>query len=350
MDKSKKEIASIAKRFIEFAERECKNNSPLYYQLSHDISEEEELLQLASNCRSRQPIPNLFLGAIHYLLLGSPEEELAHYYPSISKKDIESIPIDLVKSFCLKHEASIIPLLKNRIVQTNGINRTAYLMPIFSSLFPPYESVTLVDIGTSSGLTLNLDLYKYHYQQGDSFGKSKVKIHSDIRAGSLPKFDAMVSVKRKIGIDQNPLDLKITDNAHWLKALIWPDMLERFERMEAAIEVAQHSNIEFQKASTNQEFKAIIDQIPEHENLIIYHTHVLYQFTQEERRDFRKMLDEIGQKRDLYYLAVEANSIFDKEDYFGKGAKIELTAFQAGEKNSKILASTNGHGTWIKWL
>lgn len=351
--------SKIATVFQTFAERECKNVSPLYYQLSLDMMEETDLLQLAAHARQGQPIPNLFYGAIHYLLLQSEATELANaytdqtslrqLYPSISKRASPGIPIDLIKDFCQRREAEIVALLSQRIVQTNAINRTAYIMPIVSSLFPSDVPINLVDIGTSSGLTLNFDNYQYNYGEGRQWGSSEVKIKSEVLGGTLPSFPTMARVKRKIGIDQNPLDLKDEENGNWLKALIWPDSEERFIRMEAAITAAKTSDVALYKADQPAAFQSIIDTVPKMEGLLVYHTHVLYQFTMAQRQAFRQMLDEVGQYRDFYYLAVEANRVFDGLIDDKPGVKIVLTHYQAGKKMATILGETNGHANWIKW-
>ncbi len=334
--------------FRRFAERECKNVSPLYYDLALNISAERDLLQLASHCQQRQPIPNLFLASIHFLLLKSTKEDLADFYPSIRKNNATAIPIKLVKDFCLKHRKEIIGLLETRMVQTNAINRTAYIMPILSSEFRNKGALTVIDIGASSGLNLNFEHYEYHLDNRKIYGNSSVKIKSRFLEGQLPEFDEIIPVKRKIGIDQNPLDLRLEDNALWLKALIWPDQLERFERMKAAIELSQKFPVELIRAGGVDDFKTIIRSIPPSDPLVIYHTHVLYQFTKEERKAFREMLDEIGHQRNFKYLAVEGAVVFDKK-IDDKGIIVELTSFSEGKKNSKIVATTNGHAKWIKW-
>lgn len=339
----------IAEIFLRFAERECKSTSKVYYQLATAIAQEESLLQLANHRRNRQPIPNLFLGAIHYLLLKNPEEKLAAFYPSINPKTSSPIPIELLKELCQRRRAEIIELLQTRIVQTNAINRTAYLMPILSAAFPEDTPINLVDIGTSSGLTMNFDQYQYNYNDLKTFGKSRVIIRSKIIEGVLPKFKKIISVKRKIGIDQNPLDLTIEDNALWLKALIWPDLRARFLRIKHAIALRQTSNLQLVKANTISAFKSILLKLPKDEPLVVYHTHVLYQFNPKERQEFRAMLDEIGQERNFKYLAAEGNSIFDRIDYLEKVVLVELTTYQAGKKESKVVAQTDGHATWIKW-
>lgn len=341
--------SKIAAVFKEFAERECQNVSPLYYQLSLDMTQETSLLQLAAHARQGQPIPNLFYGAIHYLLLQSEGEELANYYPSINKRSGARIPIHLIKDFCQRREEEMMQILSHRIVQTNAINRTAYLMPIVSSLFPADVPINLVDIGTSSGLTLNFDRYQYSYGDHLEWGNSEVKIKSEILAGQLPSFQEIANIKRKIGIDQNPLDLKEGENGNWLKALIWPDSEARFIRMEAAIAAAKNSTIELYKADQPDTFQSIISTVPKTEGLMVYHTHVLYQFKAVQRQAFRQMLDEVGQDRDLYYLAVEANRVFDGLIGDTPGIKIVFTKYQSGKKTTTLLGETNGHANWIKW-
>lgn len=341
--------SKIASVFQTFAERECQNVSSLYYQLSLDVTEEPDLLQLAAQVRQGQPIPNLFFGAIHYLLLQSEAEELATYYPSIKPGTNPRIPIHLIKDFCQRRAAEIVPILKQRIVQTNAINRTAYLMPIVASLFSSDTPVNLVDIGTSSGLTLNFDRYQYDYGDHLQWGNSEVKVKSKILVGQLPAFPKMANIKRKIGIDQNPLDLKKEENGNWLKALIWPDSGARFVRMNAAIAVAKSSNVELHKADQSDAFLSIINTVPKTEDLLVYHTHVLYQFTVAERQAFRGMLDVVGQYRDLYYLAVEASRVFDELLDGKTGVRMVLTTYKGGKKTTTLLGETNGHANWIKW-
>lgn len=333
--------------FKRFAERECKEVSPFYYDLATKIAEDEELITIASYCKRRQPIPNLFLASVHYLLLKNTSAELAKYYPSITKEYKQNLPFNLFKDFCLENKKAIIALEQSKIVQTNALNRTAYLMPILSHLFSD-KAINIIDIGTSAGLTLNMDKYEYHYNGNHSFGKSSLKIKSEIREGFLPKFSRPVKFHRKIGIDQNPLDLKISANSNWLKALIWADRTERLERIEQAILIARQEAINFRTASSITEFETIIQEQEESIPLVIYHTHVLYQFTQAERESFWQLIDKIGSKRDLTYLATEGNAVF-KTDYGVQGTLVELTEYKAGVKNRRIVAETNGHANWMKW-
>ena len=59
----------IANLFRNFSIKECKGSSDLYEYLSMKIAEDEEVLTLSSYAQVGQPVPNLLLGAVHYLLL-----------------------------------------------------------------------------------------------------------------------------------------------------------------------------------------------------------------------------------------------------------------------------------------
>ena len=345
-------LERLSKIFIHFAENQCKNRSPLYYHLSKAVSEDKTVLSIAAQCQERQPYPNLLFAAVHYLLLQSPSEKLAAYYPSLHADPKGFIPFDLFKSFCLENKAAIIEIEKTRIVQTNPINRTSYLMPIFSSYFDGVSDVTLIDIGASSGLNLNMDLYEYELTHDDKlfkFGRSPVKIKTEIKDGKTPDLKNIISIKQKIGIDQNPLDISIIEKGLWLKALIWPDHRARFKRMDAAIKVGQTSDINLIKGQSLKDFRKVIESIPSNEPLAVYHTHVLYQFKKEERIAFRAMLDEIGQNRDFLYLATEGAIIFDEPNP-PKEVWVKLTDYKKGQKTSSLKAITDGHANWIKWL
>ena len=344
IDKQKVKIV-----FENFAKNECLNVSPLYYELSYKLANDNELLEIASHTAPRQPIPNLFFGAVHYLLLRNPTVKLAAYYPSISEGLVEELPFGLFKEFCLSNSAEIIEILKTKIVQTNALNRTAYLMPIIYSLFEDGEKVNLIDIGASAGLNLNFDMYEYNYGNDCKFGKSSVNIKSEIKGGELPKFSNNIKINKKIGVDQNPLNIKETDSSAWLKALIWPDLTERFKRIENVINLAQKTTIELIKAQRIDDFKTIILAQDINTPLVIYHTHVLYQFTQKGRTSFRAMIDSMGETRDLFYLAAEGSTILSN-NYHQKGVLVELIRYKNGKKTNQLMAETNGHADWIKWI
>jgi hypothetical protein len=344
------DIEKIKNRFINFAESECKNHSELYYELSLQVSKDEELLSIASHAKSGQPIPNIFLAAVHYLLLKCPDQELAKYYPSIQKVITPLVPFQLFKTFCIDHYEEIKTIISTRIVQSNVINRCSYLMPIFSNIIAvENRPTTIIDIGTSSGLTLNFDKYEYWYNGTKAFGESKVINKSNILGAKEVEICPIVQPLSKIGIDQHIIDPTNPYEILWLKALVWPDQQERFDAIDAAFKLEDLKNVRFLETKTISDFERIIVEVDRSQAIIIYATHVLYQFSLEERGNFYSMLERVGQRRDFYFLSVESLSLL-QEKYNTKNTVIELTRFKDKKKTVEFLGETNGHGNWIKWL
>jgi hypothetical protein len=130
------ETTLISNRFRTFATRECKGSSIIYEHLSENIAADDELLQLASYVRQGQPAPNLFFGAVHYLLLKGKSHELREYYGSIVNNPRNAAgAFPYFRDFCLKYQNEIIQIIENKLVQTNEVRRCTYLFPAFCYIY-----------------------------------------------------------------------------------------------------------------------------------------------------------------------------------------------------------------------
>src|ERR1700687_1317974 len=112
----------VARRFKRFAKTKCLGSSPLYYHLSERIAEDRELLFFAFPRRGDQPTPTLFLAAVHFLLLNGIRDPLARFYSTLTTSVLppeEAYPH--FRAFCFKYQQDLLPLLSDRLVQTNEI-------------------------------------------------------------------------------------------------------------------------------------------------------------------------------------------------------------------------------------
>src|SRR5204862_296423 len=112
------------------------------------------------------------------------------------------------RDFCLARQADIVDLLRTRRVQTNEVRRCACLMPAFSRVagLAGGLPLALVEIGTSAGLNLLWDHYRYEYAAGERAGvpTATVEIHSTFRGDKRPHLPATLpTVQERIGIDLN---------------------------------------------------------------------------------------------------------------------------------------------------
>jgi hypothetical protein len=181
-----------------------------------------------------------------------------------------------------------------------------------------------------------------------TIGKSDAKVFCEMEGGELPVFTLPERKIRKIGIDQNLINPTNADDARWLRALIWPDQLERFVAMDAALKINDLRNIEFVKASDISDFECIISSVPKDELLIVYCTHTMYQFPIEFKTAFWEMLDRVGKARDFYFLSAE-DIRSQLEKYKTENTVIELSTYCKGLKTQTWMAEANSHGKWLIW-
>ncbi|QQK79293.1 DUF2332 family protein [Salicibibacter cibi] len=94
----------LSKRFKHFAVSQC-------------VSKDNEMLSLCAHTRERQPVPNLFFGAVHYLLYKGKEHELKNFYGSIVESlEEEGDCFPYFTDFCRKYRNEIISIMENKFV------------------------------------------------------------------------------------------------------------------------------------------------------------------------------------------------------------------------------------------
>ncbi|NWF67819.1 MAG: DUF2332 domain-containing protein [Chloroflexi bacterium] len=168
-------VERLAAAFQQFAAFQSKGHSPLYERLCRGIAQDEALLRLAAHSPRAQPLPNVLLGAVHYLLLKGTPHALAAYYADLSPDPLPpDTPFPLFRAFCQEHQAEIKALLAARRVQTNEVGRCALLLPVFGVI--AQRPLALVEVGTSAGLNLLWDRYRYQYSDGQRCGSAQALV------------------------------------------------------------------------------------------------------------------------------------------------------------------------------
>jgi hypothetical protein len=213
-------------------------------------------------------------------------------------------------------------------------------MVFAASHFEP-KPLALVEIGTSAGLNLIWDRYRYSYGGGHFYGdpSSPVLINSSFCGPASPIFPAhMPEISQRIGLDLHVVDASIQDQADWLRALIWPEHHERREPMEAALKQRNGVNLDLREGDGFSMVENIADEVPLDSLLCIYHTHVANQISEDSRSRFLSSIDRIGSRRDIVHV------------YNNIRPNLHLTAYRNGAKIDMPLAHTDGHARWIEWL
>jgi hypothetical protein len=337
----------LAPRFVKFA-RECAAlNSPFYQRLSLHVAQEPRLLDIASHA-VREPITNVFFGAVHYFLLKHADQGADHplrdYYPSLAANPRPGDALFVAFSdFCLRHRDEIISLVVARLTQTNEVNRSAFLAPAFHVVasLTGGQPLALVEVGTSAGLNLYWDEYRIAYSDGTLLGDpaSSVLVESELRGNPLPAaIAAPLKIAHRIGIDHNPIDLHDPDAQLWLRALVWPDHRLRAARLDTAIALAAHRKSQLLRGDALELLPATLAQLPPDCAACVFHSTVLYQFTPEARDRFFSLLAAASAHRPLWHVFAEDES----------GLKLFL--YRAGRlAGEQFLAHFDAHGRWLDW-
>ncbi|MFD1174549.1 DUF2332 domain-containing protein [Oceanobacillus picturae] len=339
------EANQLSKRFKTFAKEECAGSSELYEYLSMKVAENDELLKLCSYAREGQPVPNLFFGAIHYLLLNGAKHELNLYYPSIVKKPkAPHASFQSFKNFCSTYEEQIIPILKSKFVQTNEVRRCGYLYPSFAYAYNKVKKpLALIEIGTSAGFQLLWDKYAYTYNSDEVFGctNSDVHINSEIVGKNIPTLSKVTPpVADRYELDLHINDLSNEEDSLWLNALIWPEHKERrnlFGKAERYVR-GNKDEIHLIQGDGVELLPQIVKQIIEDSTICIYHTHVANQMPVDVKQKLLGRIKLISEERDVLHLY---NNLWDKD--------LHLDSFINGVEHNEVIAKTDGHGRWFEW-
>jgi hypothetical protein len=340
-------LLALAQRFERFARREC-HVSALYERLSLGVAHDPELLDIAAQAQPGQPVPNLFLAAVHFLLLRGVQHPLAAFYPSLSPVASPSAdPYPSFRAFCLEHRAAILGLISTRLVQTNEVRRCGCLLPAFALVSSRYRGrpLALVEIGASAGLNLLWDRYGYDYGEGRRYGDPRlpVQIACVLQGNRRPPLPAALpTMGTCLGIDLHPIDVCDPDAALWLRALVWPDERGRTELLQAALKIAQQDPPKLIAGNALDQLPEVLATIPDDESLCVFHTHTVNQFPVEARARLSALFAAHAAIRDLSRVSIE---------WLGDGhPRLELVSFEDGVMTAQLLAYCGSHGEWLEWL
>lgn len=327
-----------------FAEEAERAEAPLYARLARGIGGDEELRAFASSARPGQPHANVILAAVHFLLLRGAAHPLRGFYRNLGG-DSEGDPFQAFRDFVVAHRESLSPLIAARVTNTNEVGRSAFLLPAFLELARQAgEPLHLIEIGPSAGLNLVWDRYGVEYSRGEErfrsgAAKAPLVLESRLHGDRIPPLGAPPAVAHRVGLERDRVDLADPDARDWLKALVWPDHVARFERLEKALALGLHPEI--RAGDALDLLGDALAEAPLDHTLCVYHTMVTYQFSRDMREALEAILIMAGLRRTVWRVAFEGT-------LQGENA-LELIRYRDGTVARQKLASCHPHGGWIEW-
>lgn len=158
-----------------------------------------------------------------------------------------------------------------------------------------------------------------------------------------PRFDIPVTIAERRGCDASPIDPCTEDGRLTLQSYVWPDQLERFGQLAAAIEVAHRVPAQVEKANAADWVETVLEEQVVGVATVLYHSIVWQYLSEIDRARVRGTILERGEAAThecpLAWLRLEpANSV----------ANVRLQLWPGGE--DRLLARSGFHGKPVRWL
>ena len=292
----------------------------------------------------KDAMPLRLAGGLHDLFRRGFEPGLGAVYRG---EVTDQVAIDsLVSEIVARHDADLLPWFDGP-PQTNEAGRSANFVAalhwLASRVVPQFE---INEIGSSAGMNLLIDRYRYDLGGVVSGPEdAPITIRPDWR-GAPPPDDAFTITSVR-GCDLTPIDVGSDAAADRLRAYIWPEMAERFARMDAGIVMIRKRGVDLVQADAADWVDAQL-ALPQTlgTTRVLMHSIVWQYLPADTQTRITRAMEAsallASLERPLAWIALETNrDTFQHElmvRYWPSGSEM------------RVLASAHAHGAWVEWI
>jgi hypothetical protein len=274
-------------------------------------------------------------GAVHYLELAGIEP----YALSGEWRDFRAA-LEARREFLAR-------FVRERGVQTNEVQRCFALLPAFLELAQSHgaETLDLVELGPSAGLNLLWDRYAYAYRAG-RWGSSELTLQG-VEYAPVPRevLERRVSVRRRLGIDLDPVDVTSDHGARLLHAFIWPGRVERAQRLRTAIAILRREPPTIVRGDYVELLPAVLGERDDDALTIVFQTASTGYIGRERRAELRELLEAAGRDGPLGWVSTRAVEELEEDRH--DSYELEVALWPGGER--RFLLRCDFHGNWVEW-
>jgi hypothetical protein len=188
-----------------------------------------------------------------------------------------------------------------------------------------------------------MDAYAYDYGTLDKIGDtgSRLLLRCRLHGQFSPPLTLPVRVAWRAGVDLNPLDPADSQDAAWLRALVWADHRDRALRLDEALRIAaSHPAVPMYAGDALEQLPAAVDAAPPEAAVCVFHTAFLAHFSQVERDRFTRQVLTLSRRRTIYWIQAEPRR--DPTE-----PRLRLTVCDAGQITQDWqLGHYQPHGAW----
>ncbi len=283
------------------------------------------------------------MGAVHRLVLGGEAPALAARYPSAGGDGDAEGAWPAFRDLLAERRDRVRELLE-RGVQTNEPGRCAALLGgLLLAEERGGQPLRLLEIGASAGVNLHAD--RFGYASGDArWGDPDSPVQlADVFEGDRRPPERPLAIAERAGSDPEPIDPGDEEQRLDLRAYVWPDMLERLHRLDAALEIAAAQRERVERAGAAGWLRERLAEPVAGRTTVVVHTIVMQYVPGEERAEVDRLFDEAGaratREAPLARLSMEPG---------GDRAEVRLRLWPGGDE--RLVARSGYHGPPVEWL
>jgi hypothetical protein len=281
------------------------------------------------------PRPNILFAAVQYLMSSNDVPDLSRFYPNHTANPDPVNEVDQpFTAFVLVNEEEIVFIGRTRYTQTNECRRCVALLP--GLMEAPFKSFHLVDVGTSAGLNLGVDRYRYDWE-GIQWGPSSGLLLETEMRGSAPLLHE-IEVLDRIGLDLNPVDPANSEDRAWLDALIWPEHHKRRERLRMALDLVTELAVDFVPGDALVTLSKVLNQLDLRVPVVMMNSFALNQFSPSQRAEIDEVVDTARNDRPVHRVSYE---VLEKSDDWARLSVDDGTGWRE-------IGQGHPHGEWIE--
>ncbi len=309
---------------------------------------------------------NVFLASVHHLLLEGADHPLASHYPSVcARRGVECTRVSDARltgafaSFCRAFRHEIAQCCATRATQTNEVGRCAILRAVLGSLHARGDrTVSLLDLGCSAGLNLLVDEYACVYGDADAGPSTATVVLRCELVGALPEL-SIPEIETRVGLDLAPIDVTDPDAVTWLLACLWPDDLDRFGRLERAVDVAiaRRGEVVIVRGDMVDALERAASSASSATRLVVANCWSAAYLPEARRHELAARVASLARERPVTWVTMEGPRVARDLGVLAATARLAhrgasvvcVTEFADGTAHSSFVAETHAHGVWLDW-
>ena len=230
-------------------------------------------------------------------------------------------------------------------MQTNEVQRSWALLPLFLWLCERSgaQTLDLIELGPSAGFNLVWDRYRYRYD-GGQWGPAEAPLElagTERRRVPEQLLRLTPTVRGRIGIDLEPVDVTDPENVLLLKSFVWAGQEERLERIDRAVEAVRQDPSRIVQGDYVELLPEVLAERREGALTIVFQTASMVYLSEEQRARVYAALEAASRETPVGWVS----TTHAREGTNGSGLEARLLPGKA-----QLLAEMDFHGSWLEWL